>query len=98
MDEKNINQVITDTINSIRSNVIPVSSETDSLDFEKFTFTEEQSGPTIIRFENIRGTGQITEFGLVVIPEFGHFVLVVLVLSMTTMLIFGKKLPVFRKL
>ena len=39
--------------------------------FEKFTFTEDQTGPTIIKFENIRNTGQETEFGIVVAPEFG---------------------------
>ena len=39
--------------------------------FELFTFGEEQTGPTTIRFENIRNTGQETEFGAVVAPEFG---------------------------
>ncbi len=37
-------------------------------DFEKFTFAEDQTGPTIIKFENIRNTGQETEFALVVVP------------------------------
>jgi len=36
-------------------------------EFEKFTFAEGQTGPTIIKFENIRNTGQETEFGLVVV-------------------------------
>jgi len=67
-------------------------------DFQEYTFSDDQSGPTIIRFENIRESGLSTEFGLVVIPEFGHYVLVVLVASMTTMLVFGKNLPIFRKL
>ena len=44
--------------------------------FERFTFSEEQTGPTAIRFENIRGTGASTEFGLVVVPEFGVALLV----------------------
>ena len=35
-------------------------------EFEKFTFAEDQTGPTIIKFENIRNIGQETEFGLVV--------------------------------
>ena len=35
-------------------------------EFEKFTFSEDQTGPTTIKFENIRNTGQETEFGLVV--------------------------------
>ena len=39
--------------------------------FETYTFSEEQTGPTIIRFEDIAGTGAVTEFGVVVVPEFG---------------------------
>jgi predicted secreted protein with PEFG-CTERM motif len=50
-------------------------------EFEKFTFAEDQTGPTIIKFENIRNTGQETEFGLVVVPEFGTVALLVLVIS-----------------
>ncbi len=50
-------------------------------DFEKFTFAEDQTGPMIIKFENIRNTGQETEFGIVVAPEFGTVALVVLVTS-----------------
>lgn len=46
--------------------------------FERFTFSEEQTGPTIIRFEDIRGTGQSTEFALVVVPEFSAAALLVL--------------------
>ena len=50
-------------------------------EFEKFTFSEDQTGPTIIKFENIRNTGQETEFGLVVVPEFGTIALFVLIVS-----------------
>ena len=35
-------------------------------EFEKFTFAENQTGPTTIKFENIRNTGQETEFGFMV--------------------------------
>ena len=49
--------------------------------FEKFTFAEGQTGPTIVRFENIRNTGQDTEFGVVVVPEFGTIAMVVLIVS-----------------
>lgn len=59
--------------------------------FEKFTFSEEQTGPTIIRFENIRGTGMDTEFGLVVVPEFGSIVMMVLVLMIMSAIILSKK-------
>ena len=40
-------------------------------EFEKYQFTKDQTGPTIIRFENIKNTGQQTDFGVVVAPEFG---------------------------
>jgi hypothetical protein len=39
--------------------------------FEQYKFADDQTGPTIIRFENIKNTGQETEFGIVVAPEFG---------------------------
>ena len=38
-------------------------------DFEKFTFSEDQTGPTVIKFENIRNTGQETEFALIVVED-----------------------------
>ena len=38
-------------------------------DFEKFTFSKDQTGPTVIKFENIRNTGQETEFALVVVDK-----------------------------
>ena len=38
-------------------------------DFEKFTFSEGQTGPTIVKFENIRNTGQETEFAFVVVDK-----------------------------
>jgi len=52
-------------------------------EFEKFTFTDDQTGPTIIKFENIRNTGQETEFVIVVVPEFGIIALFILVTSIT---------------
>ena len=55
-------------------------------DFEKFTFTEDQTGPMIIKFENIRNTGQETEFAIVVVPEFGTVTLIILVTSITAMI------------
>lgn len=50
--------------------------------FEKFTFGEDQTGPATIRFEDIRGTGQETEFGIVVAPEFGAVLMLVLAVSL----------------
>ena len=44
--------------------------------YEEYTFAKGQTGPTTIRFDDIRGTGQETEFGVVVIPELGAPLLV----------------------
>ncbi|MGI0076479.1 MAG: PEFG-CTERM sorting domain-containing protein [Nitrosopumilaceae archaeon] len=58
---------------------------------EDYTFMEGQTGPTVIRFENIRGTDSNTEFGLVVVPEFGWLAVFVLAIGLFTMMIFNKK-------
>ena len=58
---------------------------------EDFTFSEGQSGPTVIRFENIRGTESGTEFGLVVVPEFGVIVIFILAAAFTSIIILNKK-------
>ena len=60
-------------------------------DFEEFTFVEEQTGPTIIRFENIRGSGSDTEFGLVVVPEFGTIAILILLIALMPILFFKMK-------
>jgi len=60
-------------------------------EFEKFIFAEGQTGPTIIKFENIRNTGQETEFALVVAPEFGTIVLLILVISITSIIFITRK-------
>jgi len=58
---------------------------------EDYYFTENQTGSTIIRFENIRNTGQETEFGIVVAPEFGSFTIVILTISIMTIIFISKK-------
>ena len=60
-------------------------------EFEKFTFAEDQTGPTIIKFENIRNTGQETEFALVVAPEFGTITMMILVISIIGIIVIGSK-------
>ena len=60
-------------------------------EFEKFTFSEEQTGPTIIKFENIRNTGQETEFALVVAPEFGSIAILILVISIVSIIFVTRK-------
>ena len=51
--------------------------------FVKFTFGENQTGPTTIKFEDIRGTGQETEFGILVIPEFTPLVIASILAGVT---------------
>ncbi|ABK78409.1 hypothetical protein CENSYa_1799 [Cenarchaeum symbiosum A] len=60
--------------------------------FERYEFDEEQTGPTIVRFEDIRGTGAETEFGMVVVPEFG-VVLPALAAAMAGAAALGRRLP-----
>ena len=57
--------------------------------FVKYTFGEDQTGPTAIRFENIRGTGQDTEFGILVVPEFGSVAMFVLAAATAATLSFA---------
>ena len=64
-------------------------------EFEKFTFGEEQTGPTIIKFENIRNTGQETEFGMVVAPEFGTIAILILVVSLVGIIGISRKYATF---
>ncbi len=60
-------------------------------EFEKYTFADDETGPTIIKFENIRNTGQETEFGIVVAPEFGSIALLVLLVSISSVIFFTRK-------
>ena len=60
-------------------------------EFESYTFTEEQTGPTIVKFENIRNSGQETEFGFVVAPEFGALTLMILVSTISAIIILTRK-------
>lgn len=59
--------------------------------FEDYTFLEDQTGPTVIRFENIRDTNSSTEFGLVVVPEFGWLSVLVLGTGLLLMITVSKK-------
>lgn len=64
-------------------------------EFEKFRFTEDQTGPTIIKFENIRNTGQETEFVLVVAPEFGTIALLILAVSTMSIIFVTRRNQLF---
>lgn len=65
-------------------------------DYADYRFSEGQSGHTKIRFENIRGTGMSTEFGLVVVPEFGPLVFLILVIAMSSILIIRRNFSIVR--
>ena len=60
-------------------------------EFTKFTFAEDQTGPTTIKFENIRNTGQDTEFGIMVAPEFGTIAILILVVSIIGTILIARK-------
>lgn len=64
-------------------------------DYTDYTFSKEETGYTSIRFENIRGSGQSTEFVVTVVPEFGPLALVILSASVMATLIIGRR-SVFR--
>lgn len=55
--------------------------------FEDYTFTEDQTGPIIIRFEKIAGTSDSTQFAIVVAPEFGSLAILILVVTMSAIII-----------
>lgn len=59
-------------------------------EFEKYKFTEDQTGPTIIKFENIRNSGQETAFGIVVAPEFGTIAIIILFSMLLTVVLISR--------
>jgi hypothetical protein len=67
-------------------------------DFTDYTFLEGQKGQTTIRFENLRGTGMGTEFGITVVPEFGPLSFVVFFVTILAALVIGnlRKSSVFQ--
>ena len=58
--------------------------------FERYAFSAEQTGSTVIKFEDIRGTGARAEFGLVVVPEFGAVALLALFAAMALVVFNGR--------
>lgn len=65
-------------------------------DYSDYMFSDGQSGHTRIRFENLRGTDMSTEFGLMVVPEFGPATFAILVITMSAVLIIRKNPSIFR--
>jgi hypothetical protein len=64
-------------------------------DYVDYTFSESQKGPITIQFNNLRGTDQKTEFSMMVVPEFGVSVFIILTISTTVVIIFSTKRLVF---
>lgn len=65
-------------------------------DYESYEFAEDQTGPTVVRFENIRNSGQETEFGIMVAPEFGSVLMVaVLAAAMAGVILLGARSGLF---
>ena len=64
-------------------------------DYVDYTFSESQKGPITIQFNNLRGTSQGTEFSIMVVPEFGVLVFVILAISITSVIVFSRKRLVF---
>lgn len=56
-------------------------------DYVDYTFLESQKGPTTIQFNNLRGSGQGTEFSIMVVPEFGPLVILMFTVAITATLI-----------
>lgn len=63
-------------------------------DFVDYTFVEGQTGQTSVRFENIGPSKLSTEFGIMVVPEFGPLAFAVLSTSIIIMLA-ATKMSVF---
>lgn len=66
--------------------------------FEDYTFSEDSTGPVIVRFENIRGTGESTEIVVVVVPEFGSIALIILAVSIVSVIVVNKKTKEIQRL
>lgn len=64
-------------------------------DYVDYTFSESQKGPITIQFNNLRGTNQGTEFNIMVVPEFGALAFIMLAISITSVIILGRKRLVF---
>jgi hypothetical protein len=63
-------------------------------DFVDYTFGQSQTGQTSVRFENIGPNKLSTEFGIMVVPEFGPLAFAILATSIIIMLA-ATKTPVF---
>jgi predicted secreted protein with PEFG-CTERM motif len=65
-------------------------------DYVDYTFSESQKGQTTIQFNNLRNSGQGTEFTIMVVPEFGSIVMMILGASIAATIILRKRLVFFQ--
>ncbi len=63
-------------------------------DFADYTFPEDKTGYTTIRFENLRGTDASTEFGITVVPEFGSLVFVIFCIAISICLVASRRVSI----
>jgi predicted secreted protein with PEFG-CTERM motif len=65
-------------------------------DYVDYTFSESQKGQTTIQFNNLRNTGQGTEFTIMVVPEFGTLIMLILGASIAASMVLRKRLVFFQ--
>ncbi|MGQ0605747.1 MAG: PEFG-CTERM sorting domain-containing protein [Candidatus Nitrosotenuis sp.] len=56
-------------------------------DYVDYTFLESQKGATAIQFNNLRGSGQGTEFSIIVVPEFGPMSFLIFIFAISFIII-----------
>lgn len=66
--------------------------------FEDYTFSEDRTGPVIVRLENIRGTDASTGIAVEVIPEFGPITLIILAAAMVSIIAVSAKTKAIQRL
>ncbi len=67
-------------------------------DFEDYTFSEDSTGPVIVRLENIRGTGESTEIVVQVVPEFGPIAMIILAVAIASIIAVNQKTKEIQRL
>jgi len=65
-------------------------------DYVDYTFSESQKGQTTIQLNNLRNTGQGTAFTIMVVPEFGTLVMMILGASIAATIVLRKRLVFFQ--
>lgn len=67
-------------------------------DFEDYMFSEDNAGPVSVRLENIRGTGELTEIVVQVVPEFGPIAMIILAVAIASIIAVNQKTKAIQRL